>query len=414
MVKIARSDDLRPQNRRLLLGALRQGGTLSRTELCSRTGLSAATVSTITSALLAEGILCPGEADPGSATGRRGRPQVALALNPMAATIGVAELAVNSVYAALIDYSGELVAETGMKLDTLSCGSERLVQAVIELLQQLVSAHPVAGNRLKHISLGVQGVTDAAGQSMLWSPITTCRTIPFGAEIRRVFSVPVTVSNDCSLVAKALRAQFPQRYARDFIAIMLSHGIGMGLFLNDRLFGGIRSSASEFGHMVHEPDGALCRCGRRGCIEAYAGDYAILRAAEGQPPDAPPRSGITGADIARLADKARAGSPAERGAFDAAGRAIGYGLASLFALIDPVPVAFVGSGSDAFDLMEPAIRAAIGRTIVGEAASSIEMECYPSEHPLIRQGCLVTGLGYLDRQLFAAGAANDDLTRKAG
>ena len=413
-MKIARSDDLRPQNRRLLLDALRSRGTLSRTELCSRTGLSAATVSTITSALLAEGILCEGEADPGSATGRRGRPQVALALNPMAATIGVAELAVNSVYAALIDYAGNLVAETGIKLDTLSCGSERLMEAVTELLQQLVSAHPVAGARLKHISLGVQGVTDAAGQTMLWSPITTCRSIPFGASIQQAFSVPVTVANDCSLIAKALRAQYPERYSRDFIAIMLSHGIGMGLFLNDQLFGGIRSSASEFGHMVHEPDGALCRCGRRGCIEAYAGDYAILRAAEGQPSDSPPKSGISGVDIAKLADKARAGSPAERAAFEAAGRAIGYGLASLFVLIDPVPVAFIGSGSDAFDLMEPAVRRAIGRTIVGEAAASIEMECYPSEHPLIRQGCLVTGLGHLDRQLFAAGGADDGVTRKAG
>lgn len=413
-MKIARSDDLRPQNRRLLLGALRRGGTLSRTELCSRTGLSAATVSTITSALLVEGVLREGDADPGSGTGRRGRPQVALALDPMAATIGIAELAVNSVSASLVDYSGASVAETGMKLDTLSCGSERLIDAVIELLQQLVSAHPVAGQRLKHISLGVQGVTDAEGQSMLWSPITTCRSIPFGSRIRQAFGVPVAVANDCSMIAEALRWQFPEHYSRDFIAIMLSHGIGMGLFLNDQLFGGIRSSASEFGHMVHEPEGALCRCGRRGCIEAYAGDYAILRAAQGQSQDSPPPSGITGADIVRLADKARSGGAAERAAFDAAGCAIGYGLASLFALIDPVPVAFVGSGATAFDLMEPAIRSAIGRTIVGEEAAAIKMHCYPSEHPLIRQGCQVTGLAHLDQQLFAAGGADDGVTRKAG
>lgn len=413
-MKIARSDDLRPQNRRLLLGALRRGGTLSRTELCTRTGLSAATVSTITSALLTEGILYEGEADPGSATGRRGRPQVALALNPMAATIGVAELAVNSVSAALIDYSGELIAETGMKLDTMECGQERLITAIIELLRQMISAHPVAGLRLKHISLGVQGVTDADGQSMLWSPITACRSIPFGTRINQAFDVPVLVANDCNMIVEALRSQYPQRYSRDFIAIMLSHGIGMGLYLNDQLFGGIRSSASEFGHMVHEPEGALCRCGRRGCIEAYAGDYAILRAAKGLPQDSPPQSGITGVDIARLADRARAGAPAELSAYQAAGGAIGYGLASLFALIDPVPVAFVGSGAAAFDLMEPEIRSAIDRTIIGEEAAAIEMECYPSEHPLIRQGCLVSGLAHLDRQLFAAGGADDDVTRKAG
>ena len=414
MAKIARSDDLRPQNRLLLLGALRRAGSLSRTELSARTGLSASTVSTITSALVAEGILLEGETEQGTARGRRGRPQVALALNPMAATVGAVEIAVNSVTAALIDYSGDQIDESARQFDTMQAGSDGLIGTVIDCLRQLIAGHPAAGRRLKHISLGVQGVTDASGQTMLWSPITACRSIPFGTRISDAFSVPVTVANDCSMIAEALRWQYPERYTRDFIAIMLSHGIGMGLFQNDQLFGGVRSSASEFGHMVHQPDGALCRCGRRGCIEAYAGDYAIWRAANGLSPDTPPRSEITNDDIAALAERARSGAAAERAAYRDAGDAIGYGLASLFALIDPVPVAFVGSGAAAFDLMEPNIRAAIDKTIIGEEAAGIEMDCYPSEQPLIRQGCQLTALTHLDRRLFAARGAEDQMARKAG
>ncbi len=89
--------------------------------------------------------------------------------------------------------------------------------------------------------------------------------------------MPTTVENDCNMIAVALRWHKPERYRDDFIAILLSHGIGMGMVLKGELFTGTQSSGGEFGHMIHRPDGALCRCGRRGCVEAYAGNYAIWR-----------------------------------------------------------------------------------------------------------------------------------------
>ena len=89
-----------------------------------------------------------------------------------------------------------------------------------------------------------------------------------------------------------MRSHDPERYRNDFIAILLSHGIGMGMVLRGELFTGTQSSGGEFGHMIHRPGGALCRCGRRGCIEAYAGNYAIWRNAQGMPEDSPPVADI--------------------------------------------------------------------------------------------------------------------------
>ena len=159
------------------------------------------------------------------------------------------------------------------------------------------------------------------------------------------------------MIALALRSHDPERYRNDFIAILLSHGIGMGMVLRGELFTGTQSSGGEFGHMIHRPGGALCRCGRRGCIEAYAGNYAIWRNAQGMPEDSPPVADISDADIAALADRARRDDGPEREAFRKAGEALGFGLGSLFALIDPAPVAMVGHGALAFDLLEPSIRA---------------------------------------------------------
>ena len=210
-----------------------------------------------------------------------------------------------------------------------------------------------AAGPVMRIVLAIQGITDSGSRALLWSPITPETDIPFAQLLEQATGIPVTVENDCSMIALALRSHDPERYRNDFIAILLSHGIGMGMVLRGELFAGTQSSGGEFGHMIHRPGGALCRCGRRGCIEAYAGNYAIWRNAQGMPEDSPPVADISDADIAALADEARRHDGPEREAFRKAGEALGFGLGSLFALIDPAPVAMVGHGALAFDLLEP-------------------------------------------------------------
>src|SRR5690606_10605420 len=157
----------------------------------------------------------------------------------------------------------------------------------------------------------------------------------------------------------------------------------------------------EFGHMIHRPDGALCRCGRRGCIEAYAGNYAIWRNARGLPADEIPSLDIGDDEMKALADDARNGDEAAARAFFIAGEAIGFGLGSLFALIDPAPVAMVGHGSLAFDLIGEPMRAAIARTAGGQHSGAISFATEPDEMPLIREGCAMRGLTFVDRQISA-------------
>jgi predicted NBD/HSP70 family sugar kinase len=416
VVKIARPDDVRRQNRRHVLAAARRAGSLSRTELAARTGLSASTVSAITSALIGEGVLAERRdqdrsAEAERAGNRRGRPQVILDFSPEAATVAVVVLAINSLSVALVDYAGATIAEETRRVPTLPATGGELIAAVGDALESMVDARRDAGARLMHIAMGVQGVTDAAGTAMLWSPIVRSRDIAFGPALEKRFRVPVSVSNDCTMIAEALRWADPDHYGGSFAAVLLSHGIGMGLYLNGRAFKGVRSSAAEFGHMVHVPDGALCRCGKHGCIEAYAGDYAILRAAEAHDLNATPGSDVAASDITRLAKAARQGSEPARRAFREAGRAIGFGLGSLFSIIDPVPVALVGPGAMALDLCERDIRAAIGEATSWEDAPDIPLRAYFDEHPLIVQGCMMTSLLHLDAEVFAPGERSQ---RKAG
>jgi predicted NBD/HSP70 family sugar kinase len=399
-----RHDDLRRRNRAMVIAAVRRTGQPSRTEIAATTGLSHSTISAISSDLIAEGYLVQ---DKGGETPslKRGRPQVALTLNPDAATIIVAGLSLNFLSAAIVDYTGSVVAEQRRKPCTGTLSQADLVGELIATIRQLMAGQAGARRPLR-IILSVQGTTDAGARTMLWSPITPHLDIPFADVLEREFAIPATVENDCNMMAVALRWRDPQRYRDNFIAILLSHGIGMGLVLKGELFTGTRSSGGEFGHMTHQPDGALCRCGQRGCVEAYAGNYAIWRNARLNPEDSAPQDGIEETDMRALAARARAADGPEREAYRQAGSAIGFGLGSLFALIDPAPVAFVGGGAAAFDILEPDIRAAIARTAGGRHSDAISFDTVSDELPLIRQGCTMRALTFVDQEIFASGTAS--------
>jgi len=412
-----RHDDLRRQNRAMAIAAVRRLGQPSRTEIAAATALSHSTISTISASLIEEGILAEirgGE----SAALKRGRPQVALGLAPGAASVVAIDLSLNALSATLIDYAGREIARDDTRPPTLTLSRDGLIEAVKDAVRRaLAAAGAGAGVGTGHgpvlrMALGIQGITDSAARTLLWSPITPHSDIAFADALEAEFSVPVTVENDCNMIAVALKAREPERYRDNFVAILLSNGIGMGLVQRGSLFSGARSSGGEFGHMIHIPGGALCRCGRRGCIEAYAGNYAILRHARGESGTASPAADIDAGTMAELATAARQGAGRAREAFERAGEALGFGLGSLFALIDPAPVVFVGNGTAAFDVVEPALRAALARTAGGQHdATAVSFAIAADETPLIREGCARQALAFVDHDLFAAGAVTRQMAQ---
>ncbi|MBD0414289.1 ROK family protein [Oryzicola mucosus] len=405
-----RHDDLRRRNRAMVLGAVRRAGQPSRTEIASVTGLSNSTISAISADLIAEGILAETKSEIASL--KRGRPQVAIALNAKAATVVSVVLSLDHLSAATIGYSGEVIVQEDRRLHTLSMSEEELLAECVDIIRKVVARSPHAGPVLR-TGLAVQGVTDSAARRLLWSPITPHQNIAFADRIEEVFAVPVSVENDCNMIAEALRWRDPERYRNDFIAILLSHGIGMGVMLKGKVFTGTHSSGGEFGHMIHRPGGALCRCGRHGCVEAYAGNYAIWRNAHGHDENERPVDGIGDEDIRAIAERARTTEGPERAAFRTAGEAIGYGLGNLFALIDAAPIALVGVGASAFDLMERSVRQAIAKTVGGLHSEAISFDTEGNEMQLTRQGSTMQALAFIDNEVFAPQTRDSEVVQSS-
>ncbi len=406
MSTIVRPDDVRRQNQLGVLLALRRHGNLSRTELSAATGLSASTVTVITNSLIERGVLVAEQVSE-HVTQRRGRPQVRLLPDPAYASVAVILLALNRVTAEIYDFGGNLIASTAAPLKTKSMSGEELIAATISTLRSLLDAQEQEIGPLARIAVGAEGIVDGAGRVFLSSPVIDVQNIPLGEALEREFMAPVELANECNMIAEALRWRAPDRYGPNFAAVVLTIGIGMGLYLNGHLFSGIATSATEFGHLCYRPGGALCRCGRRGCIEAYAGQHSIWRAAMGADTgqmlaEEPPPDGVR-----QLAETARRGPGPERTAFEEAGRAIGTGLSNLFSMFDPIPLVFAGPGVQFMDLMKESIIRALDNPSYGLPVTISVIDEEPDNVALTKSGCMMSALTFLDANVPGVGDVLD-------
>ncbi|MEM9734022.1 MAG: ROK family protein [Pseudomonadota bacterium] len=394
------SEDIRVTNRNRFIAALRALGSASQRQLGNETDLSAATISSITNELMADDVVVVAPAKK-TAKGR-GRPTLRLALNGKRATVCTVFFQLQNVTARVLDYTGQTLAEEMIALNGAPVGSSTteengLNRATIQdvlfgAIERVLEKIPPQQPPVDFIAVGFQGVADVAGRTVLWSPITAEQELPICAWIEKRFSVSCSVANDCDMIAMGLAQEHGDRYQENFGAVLLSYGVGMGLHLRGQIINGTRSSGIEFGHMTYIPDGALCRCGNRGCVEAYAADYGIARTAANLPPGLPLSALPSPKPLDDIAAAAQAGDERAMEALRLAGAAVGTALASLYALVDAFPVAIVGRSATVFDLMKPAIMAALDTAPGVNPRGSQTVHHVEDDVALVNAGCMLTVL----------------------
>jgi glucokinase len=205
---------------------------------------------------------------------------------------------------------------------------------------------------------GISGVGIGCGGPMSWpAGIVQPLNIPLwrpGFPLRdrvrdRVPDVPVRLHNDAICVAVGESWCGAAAGQRDVLGMVVSTGVGGGLVLGGQLRDGRTGNAGHIGHIIAEPDGPLCGCGARGCLEAVArGPAVVAWAAE---------RGSPARDGRELADLARAGDPVALAAFDRAGSAVGRVIAGAVALVE-LDAVVIGGGMAASGslLFEPLLR----------------------------------------------------------
>ncbi|MEO1067117.1 MAG: ROK family transcriptional regulator [Pseudomonadota bacterium] len=404
---------VRQQNRSLVLEALRKHGALASIELGEKTGLSPATISAITNDMIAERLIENDEEE--TARHRlvqRGRPKIKLKLAASAAIIVGIRLTHNTVALLLTDFSGDVKVRQTIDIETSDMSADAFSQMLVERTKAFLNDNDVDPSRVSIASIACQGSVDATRGEIIWSPAFSARNIKIAEPLERAFDFPCIVANDTNAIAHALHVE-DETLSGSFAVLYLGSGIGLGLFVNNMLIEGTNGSTSEFGHMLFEPNGALCRCGRRGCIEAYGADFGIARSANRALKDLNPADiSPTLADMEMLAEAARGGDAESLAAFERAGTAIGVGLANLVLIVNPQRILFTGPGITHFDLMRESLCEAV--THAKRAENGLDITVLDDDRDLIEVGLLSLAFTRLDQEIFAKRVTVQEMASRHG
>ncbi len=399
---VSDSDSVRRLNRGLILAALRSGGPQSRTVLAGATGLSHASVTAIMQDLLTQRVV-EELASPERTDGRmRGRPATLVGFRRSASYVVLFELDVNRLRASLVDYAGVLVdrVETSVTPRTFQDISPTAFFA--EHLESLRQRTPKAAPNLRRIAISVQGILDRDGSGVKWSPIAHLAGKAFATELAGQSGLQVTLHKRGRLLAEGTRWLDPNLHDASVATVFVGSTVAMGLSLRGQITGRGEDGGTEFGHMNHTPNGALCRCGMRGCIEAYAADYGVLRTSYSVPETTPPAPAVPAQQYDSLVQRAEQGDRAATHGFNLAGRAIGFGLSRMLAMFDPSHILIVGPGARALPLMRPEIEAALATSLVCSINGLPQISAHLDEKEPIFRGLMMKTLSALDQGDIAA------------
>ncbi|MDR3551586.1 MAG: ROK family transcriptional regulator [Clostridia bacterium] len=258
-------------NTACILNAIREKEPISRADIARKTGLTPATVSNITAELIDLGLI--GETERGESNG--GRKPVMLMIRPHVCYCGAVHISSNFIEVAVTDINATVVWSENRPLQR-GIRPDEAIRLVIELLYKAQAFVPV-GKKMVGIGICVHGLVQIEEGVMLFAPNLGWENVRIGDLIQTEFNLPVYVENDVRAMALAESWCGLARNAVDFVYLYIGTGIGGSIMFNNELYKGYGGFAGEFGHSTIEPDGPLCTCGNRGCLQAYASENTVFK-----------------------------------------------------------------------------------------------------------------------------------------
>lgn len=218
------------------------------------------------------------------------------------------------------------------------------------------------------VGVAIPGEVDPAGRCWGLPNVPGFKGVALGKGLSERLRCPVAVENDATTAALGeYLCGNGSRYP-SFLMITLGTGIGGGLVIGGQLYPGANGFAGEVGHItIDQSEDALeCGCGKRGCIETFAGTAALIRKFEQE-------GGPRVEQVKAIADSARRGEAAGLKTFEMMGEALGRGVANVQNTLDLSAIVFTGGISGAFDLIEPSLRKTLRKHSFAEPPAEVPL-----------------------------------------
>jgi predicted NBD/HSP70 family sugar kinase len=342
----ATSETARGINRGIVLNLIRGRQPVSRADLARASGLQPSTVSLITEQLIREEWVIYGS------VGRlpRGRRPTFLQLNDRRAILAL-DLRPATSTVAVADVNGRFLQRQAIQTPSTP---EMAIKVFSERISRMMADHPDL--LFEGIGVVIPGRYDGKRGLVVFAPNLKWPEFDLKAPLEKVTGLPVKMENAANACVLA-EVWFAQSTPRNLLAVTVSEGLGVGIFIDGHLLHSAQGMAGEFGHIPLDSSGPLCGCGTRGCWEVYASNWAALRFYGASSP----ADGPTFPDLLSLAES---GDHHALRALDHMAREIGRGMRMVIAALSPEEIVFVGEFTRLWEHMGPVIKRAVKDSVL--------------------------------------------------
>jgi glucokinase-like ROK family protein len=371
---------VRDFNSAVVLDLTRRQRSVSRAEVAAHTGLSRSTIASIINGLLADGLLQETTLPPD----RLGRPGTLLELNPAGGCAVGVELGVDFISVILTDFAAHVLWHQRASTDPAD-GQLQILERAFALTQSALDDGAMRGLRPLGIGVGVPGLVDWQAGLLRLAPKLGWRNTPLRLMWTQRFNLPIFVENHGNAAALGEYYFGAARGVNNVVYLDVGVSLGAGVLIGGKLFRGSHGYATEIGHMVLDPNGELCGCGNRGCLETMVGSHSMVRRVRQTltQPGQPSRLPMAGQSLVQITvdqviEAARQGDPTALAALQEVGKYLGIGIVNLMNIFNPELVVLGGSLNLANEILLPIVGQMISTRALGIVSEDVKI--IPSAH----------------------------------
>lgn len=253
-----------------VLNCIRKNGTISKVDIKAATKLTPTTISEITNSMISDGLIV----DAGVSKSTGGRPSQLLSINSDHAYFIGAEIDVNNLKIAVIDFDMNIKYKYSINIK--NCMSNEVIILLIDNILKIIEQSEIPKEKIKGIGIAVPGLINKDGIIEL-APNLKWVKVDIKSKIEQKIGIQVIIENESKLSAVAEKYSGLAKNVNNFVAINIKSGIGAGIYINNQLYLGQSGNAGELGHTTVKEDGPLCGCGNYGCLETMASTPSIIK-----------------------------------------------------------------------------------------------------------------------------------------
>lgn len=362
---------VRDINRALVIDQLRKNGPISRTEIAKQTKLGLSTVTKIMDSLLKQNLVQ--EMGQGDSSG--GRKPIVVDFNyNYGYCIGI-RVVKQGFILSVTDLRPAVKSNIRLSFPD-NAPVEDVVPVLIEGIGSLIEEENRSGAPCLGIGIGLSGLVNVETGELICSTLHGWNRINFRTLLEDRFDVPVFVDNDVNLYTLAEIMYGYGQLVRDFVVVAIGVGFGAGFALNGTLYRGAFGSAGEIGHTVLVPNGNLCHCGQKGCLETYVNDNYIIETARRQlmwMKESLLYDKRDGLKVTDVFDAARAGDRCAQQVLMNMGQNLGLGLLNLVNSLNPRAIILTGEHLPVAGCFLPVAQAILQESYLAKYEPAVEL-----------------------------------------